>query len=94
MRDYLRQQRDIYRYTHDQAPWLANSGATAHEIANTVASPGFAADNFRVRDYYGTLNHNLKAVYQFILAGGTGYRPITICYHRFRAARRRSNGRY
>ena len=65
VRDYLRQQRDIYRYTHDQALRLANSGATGHEIANTVEAPDFSSETFHVRDYYGTLNHNLKAVYQF-----------------------------
>ena len=65
VRDYLRQQRDIYRYTHDQTLRLANRGATAHEIANMVSPPDFADQSFHVRDYYGTLNHNLKAVYQF-----------------------------
>ncbi len=65
VRDYLRQQRDIYRYAHDQTLRLANSGATMHEIAEAVPEPGFATDALHVRDYYGTLNHNLKAIYQF-----------------------------
>lgn len=67
VRDYLRQQRDIYRYTHDQALRMANRGKTQHEIAQLVQEPAFSSEAgaLHVRDYYGTLNHNLKAVYQY-----------------------------
>nr|WHW29378.1 putative MBL-fold metallo-hydrolase [uncultured bacterium] len=60
----LRNQRGLYRYVHDQTMRQANQGATMHEIAETIGEPDFAKTDFGVRDYYGTLNHNSKAVYQ------------------------------
>ncbi|TCO78198.1 alkyl/aryl-sulfatase [Chromatocurvus halotolerans] len=63
--DYLKKQRDIYKYTHDQTMRLASRGLTPNEIADTIALPAALKDNFATRDYYGTLKHNAKAVYQF-----------------------------
>lgn len=60
----LQNQRDLYRYVHDQTIRLANHGGTQHEIAEALTEPYFAATDFGTRDYYGTLNHNAKAVYQ------------------------------
>ena len=60
----LKNQRGIYRYVHDQTMRHANQGATMHEIAENIGEPHFARSDFGVRDYYGTLNHNSKAVYQ------------------------------
>ena len=60
----LRNQRGIYRYVHDQTMRQANQGATMDEIAENIGEPDFAKTDFGVRDYYGTLNHNSKAVYQ------------------------------
>tara|TARA_R110002110_G_scaffold43803_1_gene135618 strand:- start:22608 stop:24584 length:1977 start_codon:yes stop_codon:yes gene_type:complete len=60
----LQNQRDLYRYVHDQTIRLANHGGTQHEIAEQLAEPHFAATDFGTRGYYGTLNHNSKAVYQ------------------------------
>jgi linear primary-alkylsulfatase len=60
----LRNQRGLYRYVHDQTMRQANQGATMHEIAENIGEPDFAQTDFGVRDYYGTLNHNSKAVYQ------------------------------
>lgn len=62
---FLRGQRDIYRYTHDQALRRANAGGTAVEIAEALDEPAVQAEHFDTRGYYGTLNHNTKAVYQF-----------------------------
>ncbi|MCI4645352.1 MAG: MBL fold metallo-hydrolase [Hyphomonadaceae bacterium] len=62
---FLRGQRDIYRYTHDQALRRANAGGTAVEIAEDIEEPGVQGEHFDTRGYYGTLNHNTKAVYQF-----------------------------
>ncbi|MEH6789885.1 alkyl/aryl-sulfatase [Parasphingorhabdus sp.] len=60
----LKNQRGIYRYVHDQTMRQANQGATMDEIAENIGEPDFAQTDFGVRDYYGTLNHNSKAVYQ------------------------------
>lgn len=60
----LANQRDIYRYVHDRTLFLANRGATLHELADvTPEAPGQAAD-FGARGYYGTVNHDMKATYQ------------------------------
>ena len=64
VRTALKNQRGIYRYVHDQTMRQANQGATMHEIAENIGEPDFARSDFGVRDYYGTLNHNSKAVYQ------------------------------
>lgn len=64
VRDYLSRQRDLYRYVHDQTLRLANKGATLHEIAAEIEEPAFMREDFSVRGYYGTLNHNVKATYQ------------------------------
>jgi alkyl sulfatase BDS1-like metallo-beta-lactamase superfamily hydrolase len=64
VRTYLGRQRDLYRYVHDQTMRLANHGLTAPEIAEDLALPESLATELSARDYYGTLNHNAKAVYQ------------------------------
>jgi alkyl sulfatase BDS1-like metallo-beta-lactamase superfamily hydrolase len=61
---FLASQRDIYRYVHDQTLRNANAGATMVEAAEAVEEPAFQAADFTTRGYYGTLNHNAKAVYQ------------------------------
>jgi alkyl sulfatase BDS1-like metallo-beta-lactamase superfamily hydrolase len=63
-RKFLTSQRDLYRYLHDQTLRLANQGFTPDEIAEQLAEPGFSKEEFSTRGYYGTLNHNSKAVYQ------------------------------
>lgn len=60
----LRNQRDIYRYTHDQTLRMANQDYTMDEIAEAIGEPDFAAQDFGSRGYYGTFEHNSKAVYQ------------------------------
>lgn len=62
---FLKGQRDIYRYVHDQTLRLANQGMTMHEIANAIPTPPINMQNFDTRGYYGTINHNAKAVYQY-----------------------------
>ena len=61
---FLSGQRDIYRYLHDQTMRLANHGHTANEIAEMLTLPDAIADEWFNRDYYGTVSHNVKAVYQ------------------------------
>ena len=61
---FLRKQRDLYKFIHDQTLRLANHGLTPTEIAEEIALPPTLAAEWHTRDYYGTLNHNAKAVYQ------------------------------
>jgi alkyl sulfatase BDS1-like metallo-beta-lactamase superfamily hydrolase len=63
--DYLKKQRDLYKYIHDQTLHLAAKGMNAEEIAETIELPESIASEFHTRGYYGTLRHNAKAVYQF-----------------------------
>ena len=63
-RIFLSKQRDLYKYIHDQTLRLANHGLTAIEIAEQLRLPPTLASEWYTRDYYGTLNHNAKAVYQ------------------------------
>lgn len=61
---YLEKQRDLYKYIHDQTLRLANHGLTPLEIAEEIVLPPTLASEWYTRDYYGTLSHNAKAVYQ------------------------------
>ena len=69
---FLKGQRDIYRYVHDQTLRRANAGATMTEAAESIPEPGFSQTDFATRGYYGTLNHNAKAVYQFYYGWWSG----------------------
>jgi alkyl sulfatase BDS1-like metallo-beta-lactamase superfamily hydrolase len=60
----LRAQRDVYRYLHDETLRLANRGETMLEIAEQVTLPPGLARTWSARGYYGSVNHNVKAVYQ------------------------------
>lgn len=62
--ELLANQRDAYRYVHDRTLFLANKGATLHELADQTAEAPVQGKDFGTRGYYGTLNHDMKAVYQ------------------------------
>lgn len=62
--DYMKKQRDLYKYLHDQTIRLANHGYTPLEIAEMIALPESLSQSFFNRGYYGSVNHNVKAVYQ------------------------------
>jgi alkyl sulfatase BDS1-like metallo-beta-lactamase superfamily hydrolase len=64
---YLKKQRDVYKFIHDQSVRLLNHGLTSTEIAERLTLPPSLASEFAARGYYGTLSHNAKAVYQFYL---------------------------
>jgi alkyl sulfatase BDS1-like metallo-beta-lactamase superfamily hydrolase len=61
---FLRTQRDLYKYIHDQTLRMANHGLNPTEIAEALSLPPSLAAEWHTRGYYGTLNHNAKAVYQ------------------------------
>lgn len=64
VRAELAAQRDMYRFVHDRSLQAANAGATIQELPDALsAAPGLAIDP-SVRGYYGTINHDAKAVYQ------------------------------
>jgi len=61
---FMKKQRDLYKYVHDQSLHLLNQGYTMVEIAEMIQLPESLAQEWFNRDYYGTVNHNAKAVYQ------------------------------
>ncbi len=65
---YLRRQRDLYRWMHDQTMRHANQGLTGVEIAELLTLPPEFADHADTTGYYGHLVHNVKAVYQRYLS--------------------------
>ncbi len=60
---YLKKQRDLYKYIHDQTLRLANKGYVKEEIAEQITLPDSLGREFYNRDYYGTVHHNTRAVY-------------------------------
>lgn len=64
IKDFLKKQRDLYKYIHDQTLRLANAGLTPREISERIRLPESLSAYFPNRGYYGTLKHNAKAVYQ------------------------------
>jgi alkyl sulfatase BDS1-like metallo-beta-lactamase superfamily hydrolase len=60
----LRSQRDTYRYLHDETLRLANHGETMLEIAEELELPPALSRTWSSRGYYGSVNHNVKAIYQ------------------------------
>ena len=85
---YLTKQRDLYKFVHDQTLRLANHGLGPKEIAERLRLSSSLAREWYTRDYYGTLNHNTKAVYQRYLGWFDG-NPASLHPHpRAEAGRR------
>ena len=62
--EFLSLQRDLYAYLHDQTLRQLNQGYTGIEIAETFAMPPALEHAWHTRGYYGSVSHNVKAVYQ------------------------------
>ncbi len=61
---FLSTQRDLYAYLHDQTLRLLNQGFTGAEIAENFAMPPALEKAWNTHGYYGSVSHNVKAVYQ------------------------------
>ncbi len=70
---FLKQQRNAYKYLHDQTLRLANHGLTPAEISEELRFPKSLASQWHLRDYYGSVKHNVKAVYQRYLGWYDGH---------------------
>ena len=62
--EYLSLQRDLYGYLHDQTLRQLNQGYTGIEIAENFAMPPALEKAWHTHGYYGSVSHNVKAVYQ------------------------------
>lgn len=75
--DFLESQRDAYKYLHDQTLRLANHGENMVEIAEQIEFPAALGERWCNRSYYGSVNHNAKAVYNLYLGWFDG-NPSTL----------------
>ena len=69
---FLEDQRDLYKYIHDQTIHLANKGLNMDEIAETIKLPDELGKKWYNQGFYGTIQHNSKAVYQLYLGWWDG----------------------
>jgi alkyl sulfatase BDS1-like metallo-beta-lactamase superfamily hydrolase len=62
--EFLTLQRDLYAYLHDQTLRMLNQGLIGAEIAEVMVLPPALEGAWHARGYYGSVNHNVKAIYQ------------------------------
>jgi alkyl sulfatase BDS1-like metallo-beta-lactamase superfamily hydrolase len=74
---FLKKQRDLYKYIHDQSLRLLNHGRTMIELSEMLVLPKSLSYEWYNRGYYGTVNHDSKAVYQRYL-GWYDANPATL----------------
>lgn len=64
IKTYMDNTAAAYKFIHDQTLHYINQGYTSTEIANMIKLPDALNKVWYTRQYYGTLSHNSKAVYQ------------------------------
>ncbi|MEV4158086.1 alkyl sulfatase dimerization domain-containing protein [Nocardia salmonicida] len=77
---FLASQRDLYAYVHDQSLRLMNKGMTGPEIAEALELPPALVNTWSAHGYYGSLSHNVKAIYQRYLGWFDG-NPANLWAH-------------
>ena len=82
---FLAEQRDLYAYLHDQTLRMLNQGLTGIEIAEDFRLPPALDAAWHARGYYGSVSHNIKAVYQRYLGWFDGH-PSSLWQHPPQAA--------
>ncbi len=75
--EFLKKQRDMYKYLHDETLRFANQGFTILEIPELIELPADLFNAWYNRGYYGSINHNVKAIYQRYLGFFDG-NPATL----------------
>lgn len=60
---FLLEQRDYYAYLHNETLRLLNNGSTPVEIAEEIQIPPKLSRRTNLRGYYGSVNHNVKGIY-------------------------------
>ena len=64
VKGFLARQRDLYKFVHDQTVRLINHGYTGPEIAEVLTLPAALQKDWSAHGFYGSLKHNVKAIYQ------------------------------
>ncbi len=79
---FLTQQRDLYAYLHDQTLRLMNQGLTGLEVAEAIDGtlPPELQAAWHAHGYYGSVSHNVKAIYQAYLGWFDGH-PSSLWEH-------------
>ncbi|WP_395725380.1 alkyl/aryl-sulfatase [Nakamurella sp.] len=62
--EFLSTQRDLYGYLHDQTLRMLNKGLVGAEIAEQITLPPVLEKAWSTHGYYGSVSHNVKAIYQ------------------------------
>ena len=78
--EYLSLQRDLYAYLHDQTLRLMNTGLNGTEAAEAMMMPPALDQAWHTHGYYGSVSHNVKAVYQRYLGWFDG-NPARLWQH-------------
>ncbi|EQL01127.1 hypothetical protein G6O67_003593 [Ophiocordyceps sinensis] len=60
---FLEEQRDNYAYLHNETLRQLNDGKTPVEIAEDIKMPPTLSTKTNLRGYYGSINHNVKGIY-------------------------------
>jgi alkyl sulfatase BDS1-like metallo-beta-lactamase superfamily hydrolase len=78
--EYLGLQRDLYAYLHDQTLRLMNAGLNGAEAAEAIEMPPALEQAWHTHGYYGSVSHNVKAIYQRYLGWFDG-NPARLWQH-------------
>lgn len=78
--EYLSIQRDLYAYLHDQTLRALNKGTTGIEFAEDIKLPPAIENAWSTHGYYGSVSHNVKAIYQRYMGWFDG-NPATLWQH-------------
>jgi alkyl sulfatase BDS1-like metallo-beta-lactamase superfamily hydrolase len=73
LREFLEVQRDLYAYLHDQTLRMMNQGYVGAEIAELIQLPPALEAAWHTHGYYGSVSHNVKAIYQRYLGWYSGH---------------------
>lgn len=73
IRRFVSEQRDLYRYLHDQTLRRMSHGQTPEELAEGFDLPTGLVNRAHARPYYGAFAHNLRAIYSHYLGPFDGH---------------------
>lgn len=80
VQEFLGRQRDIYAYLHDETLRYINLGYQGAEIAEIIQLPPALDAEWSTRGYYGSISHNVKAIYQRYMGWFDG-NPVNLWPH-------------
>jgi alkyl sulfatase BDS1-like metallo-beta-lactamase superfamily hydrolase len=72
IRQFIIAQRDVMKYLHDQTVRMFNSGMNGEEIADRIGLPPELDKFLHTHGYYGSVKHNVRAIFQFYISSFDG----------------------